>query len=179
MKMSSKINDEDDDENMNNDDLSMTNHHSIILSANDEQQQQEPNSNCKIMMNNKSIISINHHNSPSKSLLSSSSSLNKSSSTTSSSSASSSSTSSSNPDQILNKEIFNFSNELNDYELHSSNNSNDNVKTTPQKTVCFHSVTGQPGSDKKITNGKFFYEFLTFVGRQFFLSLKKNNNEEN
>ncbi|XP_046908181.2 LOW QUALITY PROTEIN: inactive phospholipase C-like protein 1 [Dermatophagoides farinae] len=152
MKMSSKINDEDDDENMNNDDLSMTNHHSIILSANDEQQQQEPNSNCKIMMNNKSIISINHHNSPSKSLLSSSSSLNKSSSTTSSSSASSSSTSSSNPDQILNKEIFNFSNELNDYELHSSNNSNDNVKTTPQKTVCFHSVTGQPGSDKKITN---------------------------
>lgn len=62
-----------------------------------------------------------------------------------------------------NRTYFNFppSNSLdsnastNDYSPRVADSTNVPAKTTPQKSVCFHSVTGQPGSDRKITNGKF------------------------
>src|SRR6218665_1600112 len=49
--------------------------------------------------------------------------------------------------------------------------------TSTQKSVCFHSLTGQPGASRKITNGQFTFLFcLCFLlnpERKFALGMKK------
>ena len=57
----------------------------------------------------------------------------------------------------------------------TENNSDIPFHRSTSKTVCFHSVTGQPGSNRKINNGQFLYIFTLILFLYFhkFLSLQK------